>query len=70
MSAIQGMAQAQSNVGFCYANGKGVEQSDTKAYEYCKLAADQGDFIAQYNLGFMYTQGAGVIKSDELAFTY
>ena len=47
MSAIQGHAEAQYKVGFFNEYGKGVEQSDTKAFEYYKLAADQDQCIAQ-----------------------
>ena len=61
---------AQFNVGNGYANGTGVEQSDTKACKYYTLAADQGNQDAQFNLGHMYAAGQGVNQSDTLCFKY
>ena len=61
-SADQGFFEAQYNVGNWYCNGTGVEQSDSEACEYYKLAADQGHRSAQYNLGCMYLKGRGVMQ--------
>ncbi|WP_249332076.1 tetratricopeptide repeat protein, partial [Pseudoalteromonas rubra] len=58
------------NLGFMYLQGKGVAQSDEKAVEYYRLAAEQGYADAQYNLGFMYELGKGVAQSDEKAVEY
>ncbi len=43
LAADQGnMWAAQYNLGYCYANGCGVEKSPEKALEYYRMAADQG----------------------------
>ena len=58
--AMQGDARAQSNLGFLYDNGKGVEQNHAKAAKWFRLAADKGYAKAQFNLGVLYYKGAGV----------
>ena len=50
LSAIQGLADAQSNLGFYYANGKGVDQSLAEAREWLVKAAKQGNKGAVLNL--------------------
>ena len=66
-AAEQGVADAQNDLGFMYASGKGVQQDDAKAAKwYCK-AAEQGYAKAQYNLGVAYDSGEGVMQSDEAA---
>ena len=49
---------------------KGIEQSDTEAVKFYRLAADQGYHKAQFNLASMYQQGRGVIQSDSLALKF
>ena len=67
--AEQGDAQAQYYLGICYANGKGVQKDDAKAFEWMQKAAEQGYAKAQTNLGVLYYQGDGVKqninKADE-----
>ncbi len=46
-AANAGHALAQNNLGVMYANGRGVEQSDVKAGEWYRKAAEQGDKTAQ-----------------------
>ena len=58
--AEQGVALAQTNLGFMYANGRGVPQDYSKALEWFRKAADQGFATAQTNLGIMYYMGLGV----------
>lgn len=65
--ANQGDAEAQTNLGVMYDNGKGVRQDDTKAVEWYTKAANQGDASAQTNLGFMYYGGKGVRQSTPAA---
>ena len=65
--AEQGNANAQSNLGFMYEDGKGVPQNDKTAVKWYRLAAEQGDADAQYNLGFMYHEGKGVIQDNVYA---
>lgn len=49
-SAIQGYANAQTNVGTYYASGTGVDQSFTKARQWWTKAAAQGHTDAIENL--------------------
>ncbi len=58
--AEQGVARAQVNLGFMYADGKGVPQDDAEAVRWYRRAAEQGDARAQVSLGYMYVQGRGV----------
>ena len=58
--AEAGVAEAQLDLGFMYANGRGVPQDYEKAERWYRLAAEQGHTTAQNGLGFMYENGAGV----------
>ena len=51
--AEQGEADAQYNLGNCYAFGDGVEQSYTEAVKWYKKAAEQGHEDAKKELDFM-----------------
>ena len=66
--ALKGDASAQTNLGVMYDNGRGVGQSDAKAFEWFSKAAAQGDASGQTNLGVMYAKGRGVGQSDAKAF--
>ncbi len=55
---------AQANLGWMYANGRGVEQNDAEAVRWYRKAAEQGYASAQYNLGWMYANGRGVEQND------
>lgn len=48
--AEQGYAYAQYNLGIMYQYGQGVEQSNEKAVEWYRKAADQGDPDAKKKL--------------------
>ena len=50
-----------------YFNGKGVGQSDEKAFKWYLKSAEQRHAGAQYKLGWMYEYGLGVDQSYELA---
>jgi hypothetical protein len=63
-AALDGNATAQRFLGWMYERGKGLPQSDTKAFEWYQKAADCGDAKAQCNLGTMYHTGKGVLASD------
>jgi len=58
--AAAGDANAQSSLGYAYANGTGVPQDNAEAVKWYRLAAVQGYAIAQFNLGGMYSHGEGV----------
>jgi TPR repeat protein len=59
-SADQGIAEAQSNLGFMYGNGHGVKQDYGEAVGWYRKSADQGYAAAQSNLALMCTKGHGV----------
>ena len=59
LAADQGNVDAQSNLGYLYYDGRGVEQSYAEAARFFKLAADQGDGYAQYYLALLYENGQG-----------
>ena len=62
MSAKQGSAIAQYNLGNMYRNGHGVDQSDSKAMLWHQKSADQGYANAQSQVGSFYARGIGVPK--------
>ena len=49
-AAELGNAIAQNELGNCYYNGKGVEKNIERAFEWYRIAAEQGLSEAQYNL--------------------
>ena len=51
LSAEQGNADAQYNLGFRYAIGLGFPQDEAEAVRWFRLAAEQGNADAQNNLG-------------------
>ena len=59
LAAEQGDASAQFNLGFMYADGRGVLKDYQEALKWYRLAAEQGYARAQFNLGFMYADGRG-----------
>jgi Caspase domain/Sel1 repeat len=62
--AEQGDANAQTNLGFRYANGEGVAKNLLEAVKWFRMAANQGLAAAQYNLGNSYNKGEGVVKDQ------
>jgi TPR repeat protein len=62
LSAEQGYALAQYNLGNLYCNGLGVTQDYAKARHFYELAAEQGNAFAQFNLGSLYDHGEGVTE--------
>src|SRR2546430_16350108 len=61
---------AQYQLGRCYANGKGIEKDEVKAFEWYKKSAKQEDSNAQYQLGQCYKDGIGVEKDEVKAFKW
>ncbi|MBQ9573826.1 MAG: sel1 repeat family protein, partial [Synergistaceae bacterium] len=45
-----------------YMSGLGVEKDYTKAMEWYKKSALNGNITAQHNIGYMYENGLGVEK--------
>ena len=62
LSAEQGLAQAQLNLGVMYSNGYGVSRDYAEAVNLYRKAADQSYAPAQFNLGVMYSSGYGVSR--------
>jgi Caspase domain/Sel1 repeat len=58
--AQRGHANAQTNLGVMYENGRGVPRKDTEAARWYRKAAEQGHPWGQYILGGMYENGRGV----------
>jgi len=61
--AEQGVAAAQSYLGFMFETGGGVPQNYTEAAMWYRRAAEQGDSAAQYSLGLLYDKGFGVPRN-------
>ena len=58
--AKEGDAEAQKDLGFCYATGEGVRQDYAEAVKWYRKAAEQGYAKSQFNLGLCYVKGEGV----------
>jgi TPR repeat protein len=61
--AVLGQPEAQTYLGYMYANGRGVPQDFVVAAQWLRRAADQGFPAAQFLLGLMVDKGQGV-KQD------
>ena len=59
---MQGLADAQHNLGFMYDKGRGVPQDYAMAVSWYRKAAEQGNAGAQLNLGVMYANSKGVTQ--------
>ena len=60
--AAAGEIEAQFELGMCYANGKGVEESLLEADKWYRKAARRGHVQAQYRLGQIFDRGEGIAK--------
>ncbi|MBI4327634.1 MAG: SEL1-like repeat protein [Chloroflexi bacterium] len=63
-AAEQNLADAQCNLGICYANGQGVAKDEVEAVKWYRKAAEQNLADAQCNLGNCYADGRGVAKDE------
>lgn len=68
--AEQGQAIAQYQLGFLYANGKGVTKDDAKARQWYEKAAIQGHTEAQVNLGVLLMYARGGQQDYKMAVYY
>lgn len=66
-AAVQGLANAQYNLGVIYDNVIGRPVDQTMAYFWYSAAADQGHIAAQYNLGVAAAQGKGAPRDYSVA---
>ena len=58
------------STGVRYLLGRGVEQSNEKAFYYFNKAANQNDPFAQNEIAYMYAAGKGTQKNDAKAFSW
>src|SRR5258708_6463064 len=61
-AAEQNYAEAESKIGFCYSNAKGVVKDDAESVRWYRRASEHGLAKAQHNLGLCYFKGKGVAK--------
>jgi TPR repeat protein len=66
-AAADGDGQAMANLGFCYAQGQGVERDLEQAVDWYRKGAEAGDGRAMANLGVCYQQGQGIERDLEQA---
>jgi len=59
-AAERGVPEAQFDLGWMYAQYRGVGRDDAQAVKWYRKAADQGFSHAQYGLAVMYDEGRGV----------
>jgi len=69
-AAEQGDADAQFELGQCYANGRGVEKDAKEAVAWYRKAAAQDSADAQHMLGVCYIAGKGVEKDVSQCLTW
>ena len=70
-AAEAGNAEAQCNLGYCYAKGRGCKADPKEAFYWYKKAVDNGDGMAAWSLGTYYESGDGItLKDDQAAFKY
>lgn len=62
--AEHGYLKAQNHVARCYALGDGVEQNDSLAIKWYRLAAEGGYAVSQVNLGACYYNGSCGFEVD------
>ncbi len=65
--ANAGDAEAQYNLGMCYANGVGIARDEAEAVKWYAKSAEQGLANAQNNLSVCYAKGDGVARDDAAA---
>jgi len=68
--AERGNPQAQTYLGFVYANGRGVPQNYEIAAQWYQSAAEHGVALAQYMLGLMWDKGQGVPQDYVTAYAW
>ncbi len=66
-AAKNGIAKAQFDLAIMYANGRGVQKSEKKAFNWFHKAAKNNHAVAKYYMGISFLQGRGVKKQFHLA---
>ncbi|GEM_PF-95228 len=67
-SARHGFALAQCSLGDMFMQGSGCQKDQSKANDWYKLAANQGDGVASFKLGMNRALGLGSKESELAAF--
>jgi len=70
LSASQGDAMAQFNLGGCYAEGLGVTRDRKEAVKWYRLSAQQEDPCARFKIALCYLSGTGVEQDNEEAIRW
>lgn len=70
LSAEQGYAAAERNIGYLYYRGRILPQDDAAAFAWFRKAAEKGHALAQHDLGKMYERGHGAPRSNALAVVW
>ena len=70
LSAEQGLAEAQVELGAMYGKGLGGAADRRRSIELYNLAAVQDDANANFNLGVIYINGDGVDRDIEIGVRY
>jgi TPR repeat protein len=60
---IPGRPKTTADMGVRYLLGRGVPQSDERAFYYFSKAAGEGDLFAQNELAYMYAAGKGTSRN-------
>ncbi len=69
-AAVNGIANAQYNLGVLYHQGLGVDQDLKEAIKWYRAAAERGHPEAHYNLGIAHIEGIGVTYDPKRAAAY
>jgi len=69
-AADQGDAAAQSDLGWLYSSGQGVETNYAEAAAWYRKSAEQGNSNGQHWLGHCYLSGRGVAQDETEAFKW
>ena len=69
-AAALGHVEAQSWLGWMYANGQGAVKNYNEAFKWTSKAAEKGHTGSAVNLGYFYRNGLGVTKSDAQALQW
>jgi len=66
--AAEGDAQAMTELGLRYHQGRTVKQDYSRAYDWYMKAIEKGDGDAFNNLGVLHRDGLGVPKNQKVAY--
>jgi len=69
-AADQGDSAAQSDLGWLYGSGLGVERNYAESAAWYRKSAEQGNVNGQHWLGHCYLSGNGVAKDEKEAFKW